>query len=600
MPTSTLPLPEGDDDEKKDPLDSGERMDDIILVESLEGAAEHPAVTMDVSSIFIRGIDQPGDLPRNPNQALQKLLWMWWNDSQYSPSQKAIADCFGTTPALYYYALKHFSDPAIPFSPEEREDLFRQLLHHVRCLTSGVTEESSLSGNNRPLEFCWYLLVRLLTIEDQVRSRPPSALKEEHLSLIHHQYAYLIRCLYEAKRNGYTTISSLVGWLEEKLIDLGRKYPHLKTIITPLLKADILDTSSKTTADIQRMFWDRYVALFVKEQEEKQLGWETEKILQDKIARLLSRLRETLIPSDEEYAWDEPLEYIAQRAKEKKVICIDQAYTRTLKEGSEEDEEEGIEPIDQIELALFNRLSSDDTAWIFADAQIQICPFHDILEQRGNPKSLAEIMVIVEQYVNGKHGEYSLQTLLWMEGESNPHVQDCLLYWEAVRNARKKNNIYLINGLLEHEQEKIVQMVQSSRQTVVLGGGRATVILSNRFNTNEMLTIHHQPAQQGYPDDHVCIPNCLGHTAHELGNKNGWGDFDSSAVPLRDNLPLLGAIFDDEFKEESMEFGAMYAIPLSETEWQCKDILLFTRCDDDDGSSSHSPVHSDQYVHVGS
>lgn len=569
---------------------------EITLIESLEGAKNHPVVTVDISSIFAPIIDEPRDLAQNSKDALKKLLWMWWNDPEYPPSQKFLSDCFGSNPALYYYALKHFSDTDLDFSDDERTDLSRQLRHHVGCLISGATSNVFPLPDNRSLEFCWYFLVRLLTIEDQVRSLPESPKKEEHLSLLHEQYASVIHYVHDAKRNGHITIPSLFDWLEERLLHLGKDYPHLRPLSIPLLQKDILDTSSKTVSDIQRAMWDQYMVLFAEEQD-KEGGWEKDKIIQDNIAQLLFRLRTSLIPKNGEKAWHQPLDFILECAKDKKVVCVDQAYTRGLNAEGE------LDAVDQIELALLNRFSSDEgTIFIFADAQVYVCPLHDLLEEQGNPQSLADIMATVEQYVNGKTGEYSLQTFLRMEGDTNPYVQDCFLYWAAVREACQKKRMLLINDLLPGEHDKILKVVQSAKKTIILGSGNtAPILAAHDIASDDMLVIHHQPAPNGYPDDHVCIPHCLGYVAHELGNKNGWGDFDSSAVFLHNHHALMDAISQKDTESQMAEFLMVYTFPVGPHEWVGKDIILFTKCDDDDdGASLHSPVHSDSYVPVGS
>jgi len=610
MPLSIFEDPEGKDDEqKKNPLrsDGDDILKDDILVESLRGADGNPMVTVDISSAFAFVIDEPRDLFINRGEALKKLLWMWWDDSQYAASDKSISDCFAKTPALYYYALAHFSDPELGFSDEEREDIKRQCCCHAGCLS-----EFANGVDKKALEFYWYFLVRLLTIEDRVRSAPGGRLNDEHLSMLREQYAWFLDRLHNAKRNGYITIPSISGWLDERLLDLGRQYPHLVPLITPLLKKDAVAEAMDTVDTILDQIWVRYSTLFFQEQE-KTGGWEEDAILQKNIQQTLSSLRLAIAPNVGNKAWKHPMEYIIEDdSPGKGIICIDQAYTLKPKGNKNIEDEDALQRVDQVGLELLSRMTSHDTAWVFADAQVRVCPLYDVLEEQGKSGQIAEIINLVENYVNGKEKhKFSLREVLNIgeDGDSThtDELLDCLRYWEAVRRRRQKNPIFLLNGLLAVETEKILRIFPAFDRTIILAqGNTAQILLQNKVSRGDMLVIHHQLAWKTYPEDHVCIPGCLGYTVHEFANRDGWGDFESLAVSLTKNHQLIKAIMDEDMGDQRGEFVQTYAIPLErkkyEAKWTCKDIILFTKVDDDDehSGSTHSPIYIDSYAPVGS
>ncbi|MBI3336483.1 hypothetical protein HYZ98_02870 [Candidatus Peregrinibacteria bacterium] len=592
---------------EKNPLSSLDcgRLKEIVLIEPLRGAEGHPVVMVDVPSAFFPILDEPRGLSPNPREDLEKLLRTWWNDPQNSASEKSISDCFAATPALYYYALEHFSDPEFSFSSEERDDLKRQLCLHAGCLSNFANEV-----DDKALDFYWYFLVRLLTIHDRVQSSPDSILKEEHLSLLEEQYARFLDRLHDAKRSGYIAIPSISGWLEERLLDLGKDYDHLKPLIVPLLKADAVEEAVKTVHAIQEKIWGRYAVLFFQEQE-KSGGWEADTVLQQKIQETLVRIRLAMSPNIGNTAWKHPMEYIVDAAEGKRIVYIDQAYPLDPKEDEKmEDEntegEDSLQRVDQVELELLSRMTSKDTVWIFADAQVRICPLYDALEEQGRSIRITEMIDLVESYVNGMDDRSSLQETLQIAEDNDPVVQDCLSYWEAIRRRRKKNTIFLLNGLLAAEKKEILRMIPAFDRTIILAqGDSAEVLLKNQILPDDMLIIHHQMAQGTYPEDHVCIPGCLGYTAYEFGSRDGWGDFESSAVSLKGNAQLMEAVLHKDLGDQRGEFVQTYAVPLEKKgegkEWICQDVILFTKCDDDgDHESRFSPVHSGSYVPVGS
>ena len=176
-------------------------------------------------------------------------------------------------------------------------------------------------------------------------------------------------------------------------------------------------------------------------------------------------------------------------------------------------------------------------------------------------------------------------------------------YWAAIRNTRQKNKIMLLNELLNQDHKKPLKIIPGFRKTIIVENGVVShTLLNHGVPDEDILTIHHQVAYRSYPEDHVCIPGCVGYTAYKLAEKHGWGDHESSAVELNGNTTLMEALLPKKMEEDMANeiLNNYFILDKNTRMWLCKDMILFTKADDDDNSeSTHSPIHSDSYVPVG-
>ncbi|MCA9371082.1 MAG: hypothetical protein KC680_03935, partial [Candidatus Peregrinibacteria bacterium] len=262
-------------------------------------------------------------------------------------------------------------------------------------------------------------------------------------------------------------------------------------------------------------------------------------------------LEEVMTPeTDDDPAWDHPLEYVEQLAEGKHVIY--------LKSELAEEKDQNLSNGKKFDLALMERMAEKGfTKWLFTEPDDELDATYCWLQSQNDSRSKANLARTLHQYMQLKRGDDvpALREYLILPGGQEPKsVTNEMRYWQEVwkrkEDAGAEARVYLANADDEKAKAKNWMQATENNKFFVIGDGGVFQGYSFRHGCTTRETsvvLNHRTVIDEYDREDFMGNRAMKHIAHEVGRKRGWGTHQTSAVPVKGNSRLT-----DTFTQETL------------------------------------------------
>lgn len=468
--------------------------------------------------------------------------------------------------ACVYWILEHFSDEQFQMSEEQRQEL-RQRTYSVERPQSSIGYFLRSSEEpTQPLEYCYYLLVRLLAIKQKLQQRQRATPEtKEHIAMLHDHCFLVLEHVNQLHKSGIK-VEDPKRFMEDKLLQLGKSHPELKPQIIYLLQHwdEWKDECERVHREHYDYFFGKHkLQSITPDQGSAQFLQEREEDI--KLMNLLRTIEGAMTPeNDDDPAWDQPLEYVENLAKDRQAVFIN-AYNPKCDEGS-------VSNGQQFQLAVYKALARKGfRKWLFIDElRPALVPIQEWLKTHDDNRSIPELTNLLSEYMQQRRGRgnHSLRSFMLLPTEEEPEqVTDAIRYFEALWDAKEEAGAALhIPAFSEHEERHstaLEWLKSDTGQFICIGyvdQKQCGEILDHSSHGKEPVFLTHDRAR---PHDHlfryssgVIIEYVMNHVADVIGKKRGHGIYQTSAVTIQGNGKLLKLFAGDIQKPDGSPLNA--------------------------------------------
>lgn len=508
------------------------------------------------------------------------------------PLWKRFSSLLSNHPTFFFWALEHVPDSQTPLDEEDRKRLATDLIRSMD--SSGVfqpvfkrltrdrpkleTPEEQVDTAIAGFEMWRYVLLRILLIEQRLRQL-------NHLTKVGEEFfadSYkLIAINLESTVQG-SQITHPRAFLEGWLFQLGVEQPELKGLIGRFLEewknvdphGDADDIIYGGLEPWQKEGWvspHQPPADILAED-----GVSSERVVDDLTAqsRLMTQLRalqEAIDPKTDsvrQQAWQDPLRYLITLAKGKKTII----FKSTSWEGGQRPE---LPNKVQVQLGFLDQIGDGDgplgqesvKKWAIVIPYSALWHLFNWLHDARAEITGGMLAKSLQGYLNAK-GEVPIRSFLDLPDQKEPVGATGLLNaFQRLRAIREKNKAEITLFYLGKEVEEpsyrgdkplanwLAEHVGDAKVVLDIGNlgthpGRD--VPETLVSEDSVVWITQRMATEHFPanaeDETLAKSLMFQHAAFLIGESQGWGDFQSSAIPIRQNDSLLHLLETEDFE----------------------------------------------------
>ncbi len=461
------------------------------------------------------------------------------------------------------------------------------------CLSSKVFDLQQIKDTSCAFEYCWYTLLKILTIEEKISAgNGPDFKKERHLELISNVRGILLSELNQFHDYGWISEQSPKDEIEVRLLALIKKQPDIKVVAMPILQN--YDAQIEKGIHLKHLGMERHAELIDKEERlgmANKVDFQDELLIQNELFNKLRTIVNIVKPQPEnEPAWHQPINYLESQAKGKSTIYFSESDEKFKWNGEE------LPNGYKFDFALMERLSeSGFTNWLHGRAPNHTDFLHKWLKASNDSRSQHSLIETLQQYMDLGRGNRvpSLRGFLSLPEESEPvEVTREIVYWQELWEAkeRSKAKILLCNRFDRAETELVVKWMKEHKEEKIFAitdhiGFEHSARSYGCSKRETSLMVSHRSSLPTYPFDGLNAKAALAYAAHEVGSTEGWGDYRSSAMPLKANEQLRSEITKGALRNEEANFDVAFKV--LDTDGYI-DAIVFTENSDNE--------HSEEYL----
>ena len=563
-------------------------------------SGDRPPITLRLPSRVANWIqcNEQGKILQDPASELTDDYRAWDEGASATvqDEEKSITNCFCDRydPFLLNWTLENFSDPSIQLNDTQRADLIYHIVEETEDNWNDGVPELEDTRNAESLEYCWYNLVKLIAIKERLQNTKPSnELIDLHVSLIHSIQCNLISNIGIYHRIGWLTTDSPRQDIVDRLIDLASTYPHLRSHATRIISD--WDSMEMEDEHMKIMMRSRNADF---DEDDTSNGYGSDlsthalfdKEAHDILMQKLRHLEEVMTPeTDDDHAWDHPLEYVEQLAEGKHAIYLNSP----LDNGNDQHLSNGS----KFDFALMERMAEKGFKnWLFTEPDYGLDATYCWLQSQNDSRSKAALARTLHQYMQLKRGNdvpALREYLILPDGQEPKSVTSEMCYWQEVwkrkEDAGVEARVYLVGA--DDENKKAMDWMQATedKKFIVISDGG--VFQENSYShgcttRDASIVLYHSTAIEEYDREDFMSLRAMKHVAHEIGRKRGWGSYQTSAVPVKDNFRLI-----DAFAEGTLIHLHLY---VTSSGGYIDAVIFSCEGENDDGEEEVDPY--DEYI----
>ncbi|MBI3333009.1 MAG: hypothetical protein HYZ93_02835 [Candidatus Omnitrophica bacterium] len=477
-----------------------------------------------------------------PAEQVAQRIRQAWSEAEAEDLDAGTA-LFLESPEIFFWIPENFSNPNLDLTDSERALLSGQIQYELfnppSMSLSSLGIFSVLESQDLGLEGWWYLLVRLLVLEQRLEQASPVTRRiEEHLDLVRMLYRVALAEFFLGFTSGWLSLDPK-DYYEKRLIELSRVQPALRPVIGRLLQ----NWEAWTPKDMDEV-WALELSLMSTEEEpdsfEPPSSAEVVKEAEEgkKLALKLLLLQNVVTPRSEETqkAWDYPIRTLVERA-----ASSDTLFLRSTISIDDRFKKDALPNGWLFQLDLIDHLAdSGFKRWALTDSENYSEAIQRWAMSLGDRRPLQEFIRLIQEYLEGP-GAVSLRTFLALPKEQEPpSVTVSLKFWEEIWRLRRRHHaeVKLFLGLPLLQEASFQQwMRQGEGKRIILAEWSSLSLWSGYLHGQKVLIVDQSPALEQYR--YILHPfifsRAVRYVSYRIGESRGWGDHRSAGIPMRGN-----------------------------------------------------------------
>lgn len=459
-----------------------------------------------------------------------------------------------------FWILEHLSDERLNWSALDRAQMARALGWFTVGMGIGERGRKSSFGfrtrNPDSLEAWWYVLVRLLVLEQRLEAQGAEtegvAAHKELIGVLYHIIADLA---YVAFSHYATVRQDPRDFYDSKLIDLGIAQPDLRAVIQR-----VRDGWKKWEGASSFFGYLTEPSYFLEQEGDVELELDDEDLdptriqKSQEVVHRLAELEEILTPKTAEAveAWEHPLRYLEKIAHPAEMVFFESVGERVVRIPGEEFPDVLAFQLDWLD--RMGRLGFKQ--WALTSVIDYLRPIQQWAADQKDRRLLQDFLEQVQDYLGGD-GRVSLTGFLLLGmGPMPENVKHTLHFWERLGELKRAHRAQV--ALFQDSLEDPIPLTQWIEKTA----GRRLVLgpLSRDYTpTASAVWVDHVGVSKSYHIQRFDLFLAMLHVPYRIGEKLGWGeDHQSSVIPIAGNRRLAefsqgGERWDSDFFKRGLE-----------------------------------------------